>query len=126
MFSVCLFVCLFVCFLAKPHGLQDLISPTRGGTRAPAVKALNPNYWTVREFPRICNFNKFGGNADAAGSQTTFEHHRHLDSLHRMIKLQSPQGPELTYAFHSFKHIQPLLQGLACLYWALSTCLSNG
>ena len=100
MFSVCLFVCLFVCFLAKPHGLQDLISPTRGGTRAPAVKALNPNYWTVREFPRICNFNKFGGNADAAGSQTTFEHHRHLDSLHRMIKLQSPQGPELTHSIH--------------------------
>ena len=73
---------LFVCFvfLAKSHGLQDLISQTRDRTRAPAVKALNPNYWTVREFLRICNSNKFGGNADASGSQTTFEHHRHLDS----------------------------------------------
>ena len=38
-------------FLATPRTLQDLSSLTRHGTRVPAVRALSPNHWTIREFP---------------------------------------------------------------------------
>ena len=50
----------FVCYLWRnPYssplptlcGLQDLSSPTRDRTRAPAVKAPSANHWTTREFP---------------------------------------------------------------------------
>ena len=34
----------FWVFLAVPHGLPDLYSPTRDRTRAMAVKAQNPNH----------------------------------------------------------------------------------
>ena len=38
----------FFFFLAAPHGLQDLTSPTRDRTLVLAVKA-SPNCWTTRE-----------------------------------------------------------------------------
>ena len=38
-------------YLAMPNGLQDLSSPTRDWTQAPAVKAPSPNPWAAREFP---------------------------------------------------------------------------
>lgn len=42
-------------FLTMPQGLQDLSSSTREGTLALAVKALSPNHWTIRGFPRsVC------------------------------------------------------------------------
>ena len=44
---------LFFFFLAAPHGLRGLSSPTRGQTRPSAVKAWGPNHWTAREFPQI-------------------------------------------------------------------------
>ena len=44
---------LFFIFLAMPHGLWDLSSPTRDRTQAPAVKVLSPNHWTAREFPPL-------------------------------------------------------------------------
>ena len=34
----------FVCFVAMPHGLWDLSSPTRNWTWAMAVKTQNPNH----------------------------------------------------------------------------------
>ena len=38
-------------FLAMPHGLWDLSSPTRDRTRAPSSEAPSPNHWTAREIP---------------------------------------------------------------------------
>ena len=38
------------------RALRDLSSPTRDWTQATAVKALNPNHWTAREFPRKDRF----------------------------------------------------------------------
>ena len=41
-------------FLAAPWGIRVLSSPTSDQTRepgAPAVRELNPNQWTTREFP---------------------------------------------------------------------------
>ena len=32
--------------------MWDLISPTRDGTRAPAVEVRSLNHWTAREVPR--------------------------------------------------------------------------
>ena len=34
-----------------PCSMEDLSSPTRDQTRAPAVEAWSPNHWTAREFP---------------------------------------------------------------------------
>ena len=53
-FHLC--VCIYthiLFFLATPHSLQDLSSPTRRQTRAPAVKMLSPNCWSTREFTHI-------------------------------------------------------------------------
>ena len=41
---------LFYSFLASPHDLWDLSSPTRDWTHATAVKVPSPNHWTTREF----------------------------------------------------------------------------
>ena len=38
-------------FLAAPHGMRDLSSPTRNEPEPPAVEAQSPNHWTTREFP---------------------------------------------------------------------------
>ena len=38
--------------IGTPLGLQDLSSPTRGRIQATEVKALSPNHWTAREFPK--------------------------------------------------------------------------
>ena len=43
--------CFFLHCLATLHSLQNLSSPTRDQTRAPAVRAPSPNHWTTREFP---------------------------------------------------------------------------
>ena len=48
------FIYVFI-FLAMPHGLQDLGSPTRDRTRATAVKAPSPKHWTAREVPKSLN-----------------------------------------------------------------------
>ena len=53
-------VLIFFFFLATPHGLWGLISPTSDRTWALAVKAPSPNHWTAREFPgsdylELCN-----------------------------------------------------------------------
>ena len=37
--------------LAVPLNLQDLSSPARDWTQAPAMKMLSPNHWTAREVP---------------------------------------------------------------------------
>ena len=37
-------------FLAMPHGLQNLNSPTRGEPRSLAVKVQSPNHWFTRAF----------------------------------------------------------------------------
>ena len=50
-------VVLIFFLLAAPHGLQDLSSPTRDQSQAPAVKALSPNHWTAREFPVLIFYN---------------------------------------------------------------------
>ena len=42
----------FVFFLATLYILQDLSSPTRDWTQAPAVKVVSPNPWTTREFSK--------------------------------------------------------------------------
>ena len=34
------------------HGMQDLSSPARDQTRAPAVGAWSLNHWTTREVPK--------------------------------------------------------------------------
>ena len=48
--TYCVFlVCLLVCF-GHVHSLQDLSSPTREQTRAPAVKVPSHNHWTAGEF----------------------------------------------------------------------------
>ena len=47
------FLSFFLVFLAMPHSLRDLNSPTRDWTLALAVKVLSPNHWTSREFPDI-------------------------------------------------------------------------
>ena len=44
---------LFFNFLAAPRGMQNLSSPTRDLTGAPAVRAWSPNHWTAREFPAV-------------------------------------------------------------------------
>ena len=111
-------------FFDRATLLAESSFPNQDRTWALAVKALSPNHWTAREFPRICISNKFAGNADAAGSQTTFEHHKHLDSA-QDVWIAISTRPR-TYVFHSFKYIQPLSQGLTCLYSALNTYLSNG
>ena len=47
-----LFMCLLAFFfLTIPWSLQYLSSLTRDWTQASAVKALNSNHWTTREFP---------------------------------------------------------------------------
>ena len=38
-------------FLAAPHSLRDLSSPTRIEPEPSAVKVRSPNHWTTREFP---------------------------------------------------------------------------
>lgn len=38
-------------FLAMPHGLWDLNSPTKDGTRAPALELHSLNHWIAREAP---------------------------------------------------------------------------
>ena len=43
----------FFFFLATLYILQDLSSPTRDWTQAPAVKVVSPNPWTTREFSKI-------------------------------------------------------------------------
>lgn len=40
-------------FFASLHGMQDLCSLTRGGTRAPAVETQSPNPCTAGEFPEL-------------------------------------------------------------------------
>ena len=42
-------------FLAIPHCLWDLGSPTRDLTWPPAVEGWNPNLWTARKLPKLCN-----------------------------------------------------------------------
>ena len=43
-------------FLATPHSMEDLSSPTRDQTHAPAVGAWSPNHWTTGEVPKISRF----------------------------------------------------------------------
>ena len=52
------FTALILFILVALCGLQDLSSPTRDQTHAPAVKALNLNHWKVREFLHIPHFKK--------------------------------------------------------------------
>ena len=42
-------------FLAIPHCLWDLGSPTRDLTWPPAVEGWNPNHWSARKVPKLCN-----------------------------------------------------------------------
>ena len=42
---------LYFSFLAVPHGMWDLSSPTRAETCAPAMEVQNLNHWTTREVP---------------------------------------------------------------------------
>ena len=44
-------ISIFFFFGAVPRGFQDLSSPTRDRTWAPALKVWSPNHWTAREFP---------------------------------------------------------------------------
>ena len=46
-----LYTIFFFIFLAVLRILQDLSTPAREWTWPTAVKALNPNHWTPREFP---------------------------------------------------------------------------
>ena len=41
-------------YLAMPHDLWNLSSPTSDRTRPSAVKAPNPNHWTTRKFLGLC------------------------------------------------------------------------
>ena len=46
----------FINFLATPHGMRDLSSPTRDRTCAPAEEVLEAqglNHWTTREVPLL-------------------------------------------------------------------------
>ena len=52
----------FFFFLAAPHSLWDLSSPTRCWTWATVVKAPSPNHWTDRELP-ICRL-FYDGHSD--------------------------------------------------------------
>ena len=41
---------LFLLYLATPHNLQDLSSPTKDWTQAIAMKAVSPNFWLLLLF----------------------------------------------------------------------------
>ena len=41
---------LFLIYLATPHNLQDLSSPTKDWTQAIAMKAVSPNFWLLLLF----------------------------------------------------------------------------
>ena len=46
------FCYLNIFYLASPLSMRDLRPLYRDWTQTPAVKALGPNHWTTREFPR--------------------------------------------------------------------------
>ena len=50
-------------FLATPHGMEDLSSPTRDQTHAPAVGVWSPNHWTTGEVLKISRFLSGGARA---------------------------------------------------------------
>ena len=56
----------FIYFLAVLCGVQDLSSPTRNGTRTPAVELQSPNSWTAKEFP---DFHFKNGKNKAKGKE---------------------------------------------------------
>ena len=55
------------------HSLCALSSPTRDQTRAPAVKAQIPNYWTTRESPNLFVFKGHPGRALGQASPQLLE-----------------------------------------------------
>ena len=88
-----------------PHALRDLSSPTKDGTRAPAVKALSPNHWTTREFPPltfyICIWN--------------WETRLFFDSV-ACSKLQISANPAF-YRFNSIHFVYPMPFNWLHNYW---------
>ena len=45
------FIFIIIIFLAMPHGMRNLRSPTRDRTCAPALGGQSLNCWTAREVP---------------------------------------------------------------------------
>ena len=48
-----IFILFYFIFLAVPHGLRDLSSPTRDRMPVLEVRAPSPNHWTTRELPQF-------------------------------------------------------------------------
>ena len=103
-------------FLAAPHGIRDLSSPTRDRTPGLAVKALSPNHWTAREFSSFFFF---------------------LNPLHPYLPLPTPLPVAATSLFsvsvslHLFKipHVREVIQHLSCSSYSFTpfqySCLAN-
>ena len=58
MLNYCYAYFLILLFLDLLRGLWDLSSLTTDRTRTTAVKAPNPNHWTIRELPELFRFAK--------------------------------------------------------------------
>ena len=58
-------------FLATPHGMWDLGSPTKDWIHAPTVEAWSPNYWTTREVPQVFD-DKIGGIKENTNDRWNF------------------------------------------------------
>ena len=68
----CVYMCVYALFLAMLCSMRDLSSPTRDGTRAPAVEAQSPNHWTTgnslhRHFKALKNVHSNVNNLSSGG-----------------------------------------------------------
>ena len=105
-------------FLAVSHDLRDLSSLIRDWTQVPAVKALSPSHWTVREFPvsSFLKMREIGPGKPRTKARTWFV--LPAASLSRIPQEshRPPPWPRDLHFFSSLTQCKPW-QGLTLWFW---------